>query len=161
MVFSKIFTISDFLVQEFSSNIAIHLNLQLKNKSNFRDDFAALCSCDDAGGTIERHQIFIYNLTNLTVLHSFTGHLSGIFQVISSGDILITRDKDGVIFLWDADLAIKDDYKDTEPENAALIRKFDLPHRDKFLGVDVDLRRMAICKIGGVQVLDFWDSAES
>jgi len=127
----------------------------------FKDDFAALCSCDDAGGTIERHQIFIYNLTNLTVLQSFTGHLSGIFQVISCGDILITRDKDGVIFLWDSNLAIKDDYKDTEPENAALIRKFDLPHRDKFLGVDVDLRRLAICKIGGVQVLDFWNAAES
>ena len=97
----------------------------------------------------------------MTVLQSFTGHLSGIFQVISCGDILITRDKDGVIFLWDANLAIKDDYKDMEPENAALIRKFDLPHRDKFLGVDVDLRRLAICKIGGVQVLDFWNAAES
>ena len=76
--------------------------------SHFRDDYAVLCSVDEPVGT---HCVIIYNLTDLTMIQSFPGHTSGIFQVISSGDILLTRDKNGVIFMWDINLATDENYQ--------------------------------------------------
>ena len=124
----------------------------------YRDEFAALCSVEE-GNT--GFLVNIFHLCSLTLLQSFSGHQCGIFQVISSGDILVTRDKHGSLIVWDAALACDENYEDTDPENAALIRKFDLPGRDKFLHIDMDLRRLAISKIGGVEVLDFWNASTS
>ena len=103
----------------------------------------------------------IFNLNTLSLIQSFSGHQCGIFQVISAGDILVTRDKGGSLILWDARLASDETYKDTDPDNAAFIRELDLAGRDKFLHIDMDLRRLAISKIGGVEVLDFWDGSSS
>ena len=41
------------------------------------------------------------------------------------------------------------------------MRKLDRPHKDQILSVDMDLRRLAIGRIGGVQVLDFWSTDKS
>ena len=103
----------------------------------------------------------IFNLNTMSLLQSFSGHQCGIFQVISSGDILVTRDKGGTLIVWDAKLASDETYKDKDPENAAFIRELDLPARDKFLHIDMDLRRLAISKIGGLEVLDFWNASSS
>ena len=103
----------------------------------------------------------IFNLNTLNLLQSFSGHQCGIFQVISAGDLLVTRDKGGSLIVWDAKLASDEKYRDADPENAAFIRELDLPGRDKFLHVDMDLRSLAISKIGGVEVLDFWNASSS
>ena len=63
-----------------------------------------------------------------------------------------------MIFIWDANLAIDPDYRDEDPDNSVLIRKFDLPKRETFLHAHMDLRRIVIGKVGGVEALDFWNS---
>ena len=103
----------------------------------------------------------IFNLNTLSLIQSFSGHQCGIFQVISAGDLLVTRDKGGSLIVWDAKLSSDEKYRDTDPENAAFIRELDLPGRDKFLHIDMDLRSLAISKIGGVEVLDFWNASST
>ena len=117
-----------------------------------------MCSVEE-GNTM--FLVNIFNLNTLSLLQSFSGHQCGIFQVISGGDLLVTRDKGGSLIVWDAKLASDEMYRDTDPENAVFIRELDLPGRDKFLHIDMDLRRLAISKIGGVEVLDFWNASSS
>ena len=103
--------------------------------------------------------LLIWDLTTLTMIHAFKCHMTGIFQIQTSGDRLVTRDKDGNIVFWDTELAADSDYMDTE-DNLVLMRKLDLPHKDNVLCIDVDLRRLVVGKIGGAVLLDFWDSAK-
>ena len=117
-----------------------------------------MCSVEE-GNTM--FLVNIFNLNTLNLLQSFSGHQCGIFQVVSCGDLLVTRDKGGSLILWDAKLASDEMYRDKDPENAVFIRELDLPGRDKFLHIDMDLRRLAISKIGGVEVLDFWNASSS
>ena len=112
-------------------------------------------SDDDPDG---HYVLLIWDLTNLTMIHAFKCHRTGIFQIQSFGDVIVTRDKDGTIVLWNAELASDDTYEDTE-ENLVLMRKIELPCKDKVLSIDTDLRRLAIGRIGGTTVLDFWDSS--
>ena len=50
-------------------------------------------------------------------------------------------------------------FQDKDPECPVLIRSLDLPQRVKFLSTDIDLRRLVIGKVGGVEMLDFWNTA--
>ena len=122
----------------------------------FRDDYVALGSDDGPDG---HYVLLIWDLTTLTMIHAFRAHMTGIFQIETRGDRLITRDKDGNIIFWDTELASDLNYMDTE-DNLVLMRKLDLPHKDKVLCIDMDLRRLAVGKIGGVNMLDFWNSAK-
>ena len=125
--------------------------------SNFRDDFVALGADDDIDGS---YTLLVWDLRNLTVIHAFKAHLTGIFQIQTSGDHIITRDKDGHLVIWDANLAANKDYVDTE-DNIVLMRKLDLSAKEKILCIDADLRRLAVGKIGGTSILDFWNTSES
>ena len=86
-------------------------------------------------------------------------HNWGVFQVVSNDQVLVTRDKEGVMMMWDTDL-ITDHHQDQDqdPDNSALIRKLDLPHRKQFLSVHINQRMIAIGKVGGIELLDFWNT---
>ena len=70
--------------------------------SNLREDFAALCTDFEPFGA---QQVVIYNLNDLTLIRSFSGHNCGVLQVVSFGNIFVTRDKEGIIIIWDANNA--------------------------------------------------------
>jgi len=70
----------------------------------------------------------------------------------------VTRDKEGNIVFWNTELAANAEYEDTE-DCEVLMRKLDLPAREKVLCFDMDLRRLVVGRIGGAVLLDFWDSA--
>lgn len=138
------------------NNLALHMNRRFTSSGIFKDDFVALGSDDGPDG---HYMLLIWDLTTLTMIHAFKCHMTGIFQIQTSGDRLITRDKDGNIVFWDTELAADANYMDTE-DNLFLMRKLDLPHKDNVLCIDVDLRRLVVGKIGGAVMLDFWDSAK-
>jgi hypothetical protein len=116
----------------------------------------ALGTDDGADGN---HTLSIWDLTTLTMIHAFRAHMTGIFQIQTSGERLISRDKDGNIIFWDTRLAADTKYVDNE-ENLVLMRMLTLPYKDKVLCMDMDLRRLAVGKMGGVVMLDFWDGAK-
>ena len=111
---------------------------------DFRDKFAALCTADEVSGV---HSLLIWNLvTKMVIRDIVTDHKVGIFQVMTSGEFLLTRDKNGLLCVWDT----------ASHPWPALIRIMDLTGRDKFLSTDLDLRRLVIGKLGGLEMLDFW-----
>jgi len=141
---------------ELINNLADHIIKRFTSAAIFKDDYVALGSDDGPDG---HYVLLIWDLTTLTMIHAFRAHMTGIFQIETQGDRLITRDKDGNIIFWDTELASDLNYMDTE-DNLVLMRKLDLPHKDKVLCIDMDLRRLAVGKIGGVNMLDFWNSAK-
>ena len=117
---------------------------------DFRDKFAALCTADEVSGV---HSLLIWNLvTKMVIRDIVTDHKVGIFQVMTSGDNLVTRDKNGLLCVWDIDGKEGGDH-----DSPALIRTLDLPQREKFISSDLDLRRLIVGKVGGVEMLDFWN----
>jgi len=139
------------------NNLARHVNNRFTSSCIFKDDFVALGADDDIDGS---YTLLVWDLRSLTVIHAFKAHLTGIFQIQTSGDHIITRDKDGHLVIWDANLAANKDYVDTE-DNIVLMRKLDLSAKEKILCIDTDLRRLAVGKIGGTSILDFWNTSES
>ena len=121
----------------------------------FRDDYVALGSDD---GPESHYRLLIWDLTTLTMIHAFKCHLVGIFQIETRGERLVTRDKEGNIVIWNTELAADAEYEDTE-DCEVLMRKLELPARDKVLSFDMDLRRLVVGRIGGAVLLDFWDTA--
>ena len=78
-------------------------NMRFSSVGIFRENFAALCSADEHTG---EHNLVIWNLQTKTVIQAVTTtHKVGIFQVLSCGDILVSRDKNGLICVWDSRLA--------------------------------------------------------
>ena len=118
----------------------------------FRDDYVALGSDDGADG---HYRLLIWDLKTLTMIHAFQCHLAGIFQIKTNGECLVTRDKEGNIVFWNAEFAADAEYLDTE-DDKVLMRKLELPSKDKFLCFDLDRRRLVVGKIGGALLLDFW-----
>eukprot|EP00092_Neocalanus_flemingeri_P012524 GFUD01013499.1.p1 GENE.GFUD01013499.1~~GFUD01013499.1.p1 ORF type:complete len:520 (+),score=121.66 GFUD01013499.1:82-1641(+) len=137
------------------NNLANHMNKRFTSAGIFKDDYVALGSDDGPDG---HFMLLIWDLTTLTMIHAFKYHMTGIFQIETCGDRLITRDKGGDIVIWDTELAADINYLDTE-DNLVLMRKLDLPFKDRVLCIDMDLRRLAVGKIGGAQMFDFWNSA--
>ena len=81
-------------------------NMRFSSVGILREDWAALCSADEHTG---EHNLLIWSLESKTVLQAITTtHKVGIFQVLSCGDILLTRDKNGLICVWDSRLAVSD-----------------------------------------------------
>jgi len=132
-------------------NLQNQQNLRYYSGGIFKEDFAALCTDFEPFGA---QQVVIYNLNDLTLIRSFSGHNCGVLQVVSFGNIFVTRDKEGIIIIWDANNAC-----DENKEETALMKTLELPHKDKFIHVDVDLRRLVIGRLGGVEILDFWNSS--
>ena len=117
---------------------------------DFRDKFAALCTADEVSGV---HSLLIWNLVTKTVIQDIvTSHQVGIFQVMTSGENLVTRDKNGLLCVWDISSG-----QDGDTNSPTLLRTLDLHQREKFLSSDLDLRRLIIGKVGGVEMLDFWN----
>jgi len=137
------------------NNLARHMNRRFTSSGLFKEDYVALGSDDGPDG---HYLLLIWDLTTLTMIHAFQCHLTGIFQVQTSGERLVTRDKEGNIVFWNTELAADADYEDTE-DCEVLMRKLDLPAREKVLCFDMDLRRLVVGRIGGAVLLDFWDSA--
>ena len=78
-------------------------NMRFSSVGIFREDSAALCSADEHTG---EHNLVIWSLETNTVTQVITtSHKVGIFQVLSSGDFLVSRDKNGLICVWDSRLA--------------------------------------------------------
>ena len=118
---------------------------------DFRDKFAALCTADEVSGV---HSLLIWNLVTKTVIQDIvTSHQVGIFQVMTSGENLVTRDKNGLLCVWD----LSSSGQDGDTSSPTLLRTLDLHQREKFLSSDLDLRRLIIGKVGGVEMLDFWN----
>ena len=68
-----------------------------------------MCSADEVSGI---HTLLIWDLETKAVLQDIsTIHKVGVFQVLSRGDILLTRDKNGLLCVWDSDLAASQQYK--------------------------------------------------
>ena len=68
-----------------------------------------MCSADEVSGI---HTLLIWDLETKAVLQDIsTIHKVGVFQVLSRGDILLTRDKNGLLCVWDSDLAASHQYK--------------------------------------------------
>jgi len=138
------------------NNLERHMNKRFTSSGIFNEDFVALGSDDGPDG---HHVLLIWDLRTLTMIHAFQAHMTGIFQIQTHGDRLLTRDKDGVIVIWDTKLAADVNYMNTEVD-LVLMRKIDLPYKDKVLCIDMDLRRLAVGRIGGAQMFDFWNSSE-
>jgi len=134
------------------NNLARHMNKRFTSAGIFRDDYVALGSDDGPDG---QYLLLIWDLTTLTMIHAFQAHMTGIFQIQTRGERLVTRDKNGNIVIWDSKLASSLTYLDTE-ENLVLMRRLDLPYKDKILCIDLDLRRLLVGRIGGVNLFDFW-----
>jgi len=137
------------------NNLALHMNRRYTSSGIFKDDYVALGSDDGPDG---HYLLLIWDLTTLTMIHAFKCHLVGIFQIETRGERLVTRDKEGNIVIWNTELAADAEYEDTE-DCEVLMRKLDLPARDKVLSFDMDLRRLVVGRIGGAVLLDFWDTA--
>jgi len=137
------------------NNLALHMDKRFTSSGIFKDDYVALGSDDGPDG---HYMLLIWDLTTLTMIHAFRSHMTGIFQIETSGDRLVTRDKDGNIVFWDTELAADTEYVDTE-DNLVLMRKLELPNKDKVLCIDMDLRRLVVGKIGGAVKYDFWNRA--
>jgi len=137
------------------NNLALHINNRFSSAGIFKGDYVALGSDDGADG---HYRLLIWDLKTLTMIHAFQCHLAGIFQIKTNGECLVTRDKEGNIVFWNAEFAADAEYLDTE-DDKVLMRKLELPSKDKFLCFDLDRRRLVVGKIGGALLLDFWNSA--
>ena len=144
-------------------------NMRFSSVGIFRENSAALCSADEHTG---EHNLVIWSLETNTVSQVITTtHKVGIFQVLSSGDFLLSRDKNGLICVWDTNqvsqststptsvIKLSDNLQDQEPGCPVLTRSLDLAGRVQFLSTDLNLRRVLIGKVGGLEMLDFWNSA--
>ena len=81
-------------------------NMRFSSVGILRENCAALCSADEHTG---EHNLVIWSLETNTVLQAITSpHKVGIFQVLSCGDILVSRDKNGLICVWDSRLTASD-----------------------------------------------------
>merc|ERR1719154_207301 len=68
----------------------------------FKDDFCALGSAGvQETRVVWDFSVIIVDLSQLTVIQVVKGHKSPIFHIQSSGSWLITKDKAGLVYLWD------------------------------------------------------------
>jgi hypothetical protein len=116
-----------------------------------REDYLVLAS--DAG-----HGLVTWHLPSLTPLHQLLGHTAAVMQILACGDRLLSLDRTGGLVLWDADSASSAAGAGGE-ETGALLRRVEVAGPPEgLLGADLDLRRVALARVGGLTLLDFWDA---
>ena len=125
----------------------------------FRDHYVAV-GCDD--GLDGHHALLIWDLSTLTIINTFRSHMCAIMQINYSGDRLVSRDKDGNIMIWDANLAADKDYLDDAGEDIedheVLMRMLNIKEKENVKSIAMNLRSLAVGKIGEVTLFDFWNS---
>ena len=94
-----------------------------------------------------------WHLASLSPLHSLPGHSLAVLQLLSCGDLLVSLDKSGRLLLWDAARA------SLAGEEEALVRRLEVEGQEGVVGLDMDLRRLGLARVGGLAVMDFWDTA--
>ena len=94
-----------------------------------------------------------WHLASLSPLHSLPGHSLAVLQLLSCGDLLVSLDKSGRLLLWDAARA------SLAGEEEALVRGLEVEGQEGVVGLDMDLRRLGLARVGGLAVMDFWDTA--
>ena len=83
-------------VEGLQKNLQHNQHRRFTAASIFNDDYLALASDDDGP-----FSILIYQLDNLNLINILPGHLAPIFQILGVGERIVSRDKNGVIMLWD------------------------------------------------------------
>lgn len=140
-------------VEGLITNLAHHQHRRFTSATIFREHYMALGSDDDDEPHI--HNLLVWDLRDLSLLHIFSGHKAPILQIQGEGDRLVTRDKQGNIILWDSVLASDQGY--VEGENSlVLMRRLELPNMGQIIDLDMDLRRLCLGMVGGARILDFW-----
>ena len=133
----------------------------------FRDHYVAV-GCDD--GLDGHHALLIWDLSTLTIINTFRSHMCAIMQIQYRGDRLVSWDKDGNIMIWDANLAADKDYlDDVDFDNGAgediedhevLMRMLNIAEKENVKSIAMNLRSLAVGKIGEVTLFDFWNSKQ-
>ena len=96
--------------------------------------------------------------------------MCAIMQIQYSGDRLVSRDKDGNIMIWDSNLAADKDYLDDAgfdncagediEDHEVLMRMLNIKEKENVKSIAMNLRSLAVGKIGEVTLFDFWNSRQ-
>jgi len=115
------------------------------------------------------HSLVTWHLPTLAPLRVLDGHKVPVLHLKTAGERILSVDKDGNILLWDSlgacssllQLGQKHDLLSLQQEVGCpqvLIGSPSDANVSPLLGIDLDLRRVAFSKVGGITLLDFWDA---
>jgi len=120
-----------------------------------KDDFLALAIEYDPTG---RAAIEIWELTSLSPIKRLPGHTHSIHQLKIAGDILLSRDKEGNVSIWDA-RADADEGVGGHGSGSPLLH-FLRVQQGAIHGTNIDMRHLVMASPTGVAIMDFWDAAD-
>ena len=109
-----------------------------------REDTAALASDD---GFV----LVTVDLITLAPLRLLRAHGAAITQVLLTGHHIVSLDKAGGLVAWPRAPAVVAGEEEVRAE-------WELAMGEGVLGMAVDLRRVALAKVAGLTVMDFWDA---
>jgi len=118
------------------------------------------------------HSLVTWHLPTLAPLRVLDGHKVPVLHLKTSGERILSVDKVGKILVWDSlgacsnllPLEQKDDLLSLEQQVGCPQVLIGSPldsNASPLLGIDLDLRRVAFSKVGGITLLDFWDACSS
>jgi len=120
-----------------------------------KDDFLALAIEYDPTG---RATIEIWGLTSLSPIKRLPGHTHSIHQLTIAGDILLSRDKEGNVSIWDARADV-DEEVEGHGSGSPLLH-FLRVQQGAIHGTNIDMRHLVMASSTGVVIMDFWDAAD-
>jgi len=148
-------------VEDFRNKFAPKLKMRFTSLAIFKDHYVAVGSDDGLDG---HHALLIWDLSTLTIINTFRSHMCAIMQIQYNGDRLVSQDKDGNIMIWDASLAAhKDDLDDAGEDiedHEVLMRMLNIKEKENVKSIAMNLRSLAVGKIGEVTLFDFWNSRQ-
>jgi len=124
-----------------------------------KDDFLALAIEYDPTG---RAAIEIWELTSLSPLKRLPGHTHSIHQLTVAGDILLSRDKEGNVSIWDARADVDEEVEchGRNPRSGSQLLHFLRVQQKAIYGTNIDMRHLVMASPTGVAIMDFWDAAD-
>ena len=91
------------------------------------------------------------DLITLAPLRLLRAHAAAITQVLLTGKRIVSLDKAGGLLAWPLAPAVVAGEEKVRAE-------WELAMGEGVLGMVVDLRRVALAKVAGLTVMDFWDA---
>jgi len=128
----------------------------------FNIDYLILAS-DDGNSLVTWH------LPSMTPLRVLQGHKAPVLHLKTSGERILSVDKAGNQLIWNFEGSCDGSLLEMDEKENLLSPQVGCPqvlmgsppesNVSPVLGVDLDLRRVAFSKVGGITLLDFWSAS--